>query len=187
MDSPIAFCFVLLTLLAVPGPTNTLLALSGATAGLRRSLALVLGVLAGYALSTAAQRAVFATLFEGSSTLEMWLRVLVASYLVYLSIRLWSTRAIEESQIGGQRVFVATFLNPKALIIALVLMPAEPIVPAFHFAALVVLTVAVSLVWIKAGVLAKRFSGGRYALVFPKVAAVALVAFAAVIVSSVFR
>jgi len=187
MDSPIAFCFALLVFLAIPGPTNTLLALSGATAGLRRSLPLLLAVLAGYMLSTAAQRAVFDTLLAGSSTLEVWLRVLVALYLVYLSIRLWRTRAMAQAPIGAQRVFVATFLNPKALIIALVLMPPHPVVPSFHFAALALLTIAVSVIWIKAGVLAQRVSGDRYARIFPKVAAVALVAFAAVIVSSVFR
>lgn len=188
MDSPIAFCLAAITLLAVPGPTNTLLALSGATAGFRRSLPLLLGELAGYNVSIVAQRAAIGVLFAGSSKPETLLRVLVALYLVYLSIRLWRTKTVDQqASFGAGRVFVTTLLNPKALIVALVLMPPEPIVPSFHLSMFSALTVGAGTAWIAAGALAKRVSNDRYAFVFSKLAAVALVTFATFIVSSVLR
>jgi threonine/homoserine/homoserine lactone efflux protein len=187
MDSPIAFCLVAFTLLAMPGPTNTLLALSGASVGLRGSWVPLLGVLAAYLLSIVAQRVVVGSLFEDSTTTETLLRVVVAIYLVYLSVRLWRATSQEQTSVGTRSVFMATLLNPKALILALVLMPPEPLVPPFHFAALTLFIICTGVAWTKAGVLAQSLASDRYALAFPKMAAVALAAFAAVIVSSVFR
>ncbi|MFY8031875.1 MAG: hypothetical protein ACOVO5_08585 [Devosia sp.] len=47
MTDPLLFLAAVLTLLGTPGPTNTLLATAGATAGVRRSLPRLLGVLGG--------------------------------------------------------------------------------------------------------------------------------------------
>ena len=56
MNEPLLFLAAVLTLLGTPGPTNTLLATSGAVAGLRRSLALLVAELAGYLLAIATIR-----------------------------------------------------------------------------------------------------------------------------------
>jgi hypothetical protein len=51
MEDPVLFALAVLAVLGTPGPTNTLLATAGATAGLRRSLALIPAEAAGYTIS----------------------------------------------------------------------------------------------------------------------------------------
>ena len=48
MTDKFSFIIVALALLATPGPTNTLLATSGAASGFRKSLVLLLGEFLGY-------------------------------------------------------------------------------------------------------------------------------------------
>ena len=47
MNDPLLFVLAAMLLLGTPGPTNTLLWVSAATTGTRRSLPLLLGELAG--------------------------------------------------------------------------------------------------------------------------------------------
>ncbi|HZF76664.1 MAG TPA: lysine transporter LysE, partial [Acetobacteraceae bacterium] len=51
MQDPVLFALAVLFILGTPGPTNTLLATSGATAGFRRSLILLPAEAAGYGIS----------------------------------------------------------------------------------------------------------------------------------------
>jgi len=62
----IAFAAAALSLLATPGPTNTLLATSGAKVGLRRSLPLLGAELGGYLLAILLLRALIGPLMAAN-------------------------------------------------------------------------------------------------------------------------
>ena len=62
MTDPILFFLAVATILATPGPTNTLMATSGATAGIVRSLPLLMAEIAGYLIAILMIRAVLAPL-----------------------------------------------------------------------------------------------------------------------------
>lgn len=112
-------------ILATPGPTNTLLASSGAQAGFRRSLPLVPAELCGYVLAIAG----WGLFLEPASAALPWLkpalRLPCAAYLMAVAWGLWSTagEALNGSSFGTRRVFTATLLNPKALLFAAVIFP----------------------------------------------------------------
>lgn len=116
--------------LATPGPTNTLLAASGARAGFRRSLPLVPAEFAGYGIAIAT----WGLFLEPASAALPWLKPLLRSacafYLVAVAWSLWRDAGSAENgeQLGARRVFSATLLNPKALLFAIAIFPQA----AFH-------------------------------------------------------
>jgi threonine/homoserine/homoserine lactone efflux protein len=188
MKDPIQFCLSVLTLLAVPGPTNTLLAASAAMVGFRRSVPLLLGELAGYLVSIVILRAALGALVGQSGDAQIVLRILVATYLAYLSIRLWRvTPASAALTVNVRRVFVVTLLNPKAFVFALFLIPAEPADPVFYYGAFALLITVVGAAWVLAGHVARRFAGDSSVTHVAKVASFALAAFAAIVIVDVFR
>lgn len=141
------FIFAILALLLTPGPTNTLLTVGAATRGLRASLPLLLGELAGYLAVVMPLATIAAPLLEGRPALAIALRFAAACWVLFLAIRLWrasSGNLVEDgsSSVTIGQVFLTTVLNPKAPIIGLVIMPHGPvaqIAPALGLFSLLVL------------------------------------------------
>jgi threonine/homoserine/homoserine lactone efflux protein len=184
VNDPFAFTLAVLVLLAVPGPTNTLLAGAGWTSGIARSLPLLLGELAGYNIAIAVYRNTLATMVPEGSGAQIALRLAIAAYLLFLAVRLWRTAPdANVSAFTLRRVFVTTVLNPKALILALLIFPAPPAAVAVYTFGFSALVVAVGTGWVVTGSLISQFTKTRYSLVAPRVCAVALAAFAVAVVS----
>lgn len=163
-----AFILASLALLATPGPTNTLLATSGAAAGLRRSLKLIPGELSGYALSITTLSLIILPLVNASPIVSVVLRLACGAYLVWSAVHLWREGAdtIASSEpVCVRRVFVTTLLNPKGIVFALVIVPylgerrfAEA---APYLACLALMMVSVALTWISGGALVRAGARGR--------------------------
>jgi threonine/homoserine/homoserine lactone efflux protein len=114
------------SLLCMPGPTNTLLAIAGSTAGIRKSLHLPLLEGAAYTISTGFLVMVVAPILSSNSTLLQLFRLLCCAVLWYQAVYLWrSTRAdrfvADSYRITGRQLFAATLVNPKNLIFAFVI------------------------------------------------------------------
>lgn len=123
----VTFVAVVVALLATPGPTNTLLAASGAAVGLTRSPRLLLAECAGYFLAGSAS-------VTGASSITM------------------------------ARVFFTTLLNPKALILALLVFPRGTLVAlAPWLAGLSVMVAIVASAWIALGAAVAHASLGSIA------------------------
>ncbi len=192
MIDPIAFVLAALTLLATPGPTNTLLAMSGAAAGLRPSLRLLGAELGGYMISILTLSLVLGPLVRGNPLVAVVLKGLCALYLVFLAIKLWregSSALVTSAPVPFRRVFTTTLLNPKAVIFAFLILPHladRRIVQGLpYLAGLCALIVMVGGSWIALGSVLQAGSGGRLAGgLVRRVGAGALVVFAVVLSSS---
>ena len=185
---PLAFALAALVLLATPGPTNTLLWLSGASAGFRRSLPLLAGELGGYLAVIIPSVALLAPFLAAHPQLGLVLRLAAATWVLYLAYALWTTDAgrSEGAAISIRQVFITTLLNPKALIVALVLLPQTGLVAVWPWiAAFSLLVVAVGSTWIGAGSMLVQMSKGLSASHLPRrIAAVCLTLFSVGIAGS---
>lgn len=119
-----SFAAAALIVLLTPGPTNTLLAAAGAAMGVRRAALLPVAEAAGYALAIAAFLAVTSR-FSDVGFVMPALKA-AAVWLVVAAARLWRqpVRIDAAAHVTAlRRVFVATILNPKAMLVGTVLIP----------------------------------------------------------------
>ncbi|MDQ0455416.1 hypothetical protein [Rhizobium paknamense] len=157
------FLFAVLALLLAPGPTNTLMGVAGARFGLTRVLRLLPAEISGY-LTT-----IIPLLLIGQHLPQHWpgfaatLKLAAAVWVLILALKLWHMPVTGEDHghISAGRVYVTTMLNPKALVFALVLLPApgEAVFP-LYFGLFIVLVGAVAVIWGVAGRLTQTGQGG---------------------------
>jgi len=182
VENPLLFALAVATLLITPGPTNTLLAAAGATAGFRRSLPLLLGELAGYNITIFTIGNLLGAHASESGTRTV-LSLVAAAYLSFLAIRMWRVRLEKHTTtVRLRHVFVTTLLNPKALIFALLIVPVHSPNAALYFAAFSAIVAVVGGTWIGFGTFVGNIAGSRYLTFVPKVTSVALAIFATVLI-----
>lgn len=157
------FLFAVLALLLTPGPTNTLIGLAGAQSGLQSLRRLLPAELFGY-LTTVVPAAWFGTMM-----IELWppatglLKLIAAAWVMYLAVGLWGPRSdvVRSDEVTAKRVYITTALNPKALIVAFVLLP-PPTDAQFllKLALFCVVASGVALIWGTFGTVAHTKVGG---------------------------
>ena len=176
-----AFTLALAVLLLTPGPTNTLLAVAGASQGFRRSLPLMGAEIAGY-LTTIVPLVTFAGPYlESQPLIANAVKLASAAFVLYLAIRLWTAPAPDAAQtcIEGRCVYVTTVTNPKALIIGLALIPAGPFDETLPYLAVLSLTIlVVASIWLLIGAAVIRAVSRRHPALVGRVAAGFLLFFA---------
>ncbi|MBD9373049.1 threonine transporter [Rhizobium sp. ARZ01] len=141
-------------ILLTPGPTNTVLAASGAANGLWQSRLLPLAEAAGYALAIS----FFvwtATLVSGVWWAMPALKVAASGWLALSAIRLWSAKSDARGAVGSDvfgRVFLTTIFNPKAMIVGTMLIPHSTTEEtALHVATFVLLSTLAGIGWVALG------------------------------------
>ena len=187
MTAALLFILAVLGLLAVPGPTNTLMAAAGAARGVRRSLPLLAGELGGYAVAIT----VWTELVGAAATREPMIgvaaKLLAALFLLWSAYRLWSKAGTHPVGAGGitlQRVFLTTLINPKGLVFAFAIFPPVGFIERLPylgvFAVLVVLT---ALGWQTLGAATALSSRGLFTAVrVERACAVVLAVFAILLI-----
>lgn len=183
--TPFDFLAATLLVLITPGPTNTVLAASGAAMGLRRAWIMPLAGGLGYLFAVSAFFAL-AALLAGNQAASAIVRLLAAAWLVDSAFRLWN-RPFAEMPSARQdafwRVFVTTVVNPKAMLIGTVLVPATSVgAPAPWIASSAGLAILAGLAWVLLGALLPKILR-PYAY---KVAAIVLAGFALLAAVSIF-
>lgn len=141
----------ILLLLLTPGPTNTLMMLSGADRGFRASLRLIPVELLAYLCTVGPLTLLAHAASPWLETLRPAIAIVAGLWVLSLALRLWTAAPQQGDRplVTASRLFVTTLLNPKALIFGLVLLPAAA--PAEGFALFAALVVIVALAWIWLG------------------------------------
>lgn len=179
-----SFLAGLVVLLIVPGPTNTLLAAAGATAGLRSAMQLLAAEMLAYLVAVALLGFALAPLVMQVPRLGVALQAVAALYLLQAAWRLWrtDTGATTCPVVSWRLVFLTTLMNPKSLVIAFGLMPAgwnSGIATALpHLLVLASIIPAMGGLWLLAGRLGGRAMGPAAARRAPRLSALALTVFA---------
>lgn len=146
-------------LMAAPGPTNALLALAGAERGWRGALPLVAVALASW-LAVVLPLTLAGQAIATVPTLRAALALASALWVLWLALRLWRAPAEgTRPAVTAGAVMLTTFLNPKALVIGLALLPGAGPAAVAGFAGI---AAAVGLAW--AGIGALTRSGGALPL-----------------------
>lgn len=160
MTDLVQFTMLALALLAAPGPTNALLATAGATLPLRHAWPLLAAELAGYGVALLVLMLAIGPVAAGHAAFAWTLRIAAMLYLLYLAWRLWGHRLddyVGEVDVRFRQVLIATLLNPKSLVLAFVLLPAQA--PVLHLIALAVLILLTGGGWILLGQQVRRRAG----------------------------
>jgi threonine/homoserine/homoserine lactone efflux protein len=120
------FALEVLGVLAIPGPTNSLLFVSGVSRGFRASLNLILAEVGAYIISISLLVFALEPVIRTHSTLPQLLRVACSLYLAQMAVGLWRSGGCEAQgshPITVRRVFLTTLMNPKNLIFAFGIFP----------------------------------------------------------------
>lgn len=181
--SLVSFIVAAIVILVTPGPTNTLLAASGAAMGWRRAALLPVAEAAGYLIAVTGYLSLASFLAEAGPAMPA-LKGIAAAWLFHCAWKLWTqpaqSAAVERS-IALRRVFLATILNPKAMLVGAVLIPGMSDGLQHRAAgAFLVLSLAAGVAWTLGGSLLPR-SARRHAY---RAAAVVVGLFSVVAASS---
>jgi threonine/homoserine/homoserine lactone efflux protein len=178
---PLQFALAILLLLATPGPTNTLLWLSGAAIGFRRSAGLLLGELGGYLAVIFPVAGLAAPVISAHPEIGLAVKLAAACWILFMAHALCTTKAhvSDERPITLSQVFFTTVFNPKGLIIALAIIPQVGLAAMLPWlAAFAVLTLGAGSLWVAAGTLLARLPRQRTGSRLPcRIAAACLVVF----------
>lgn len=140
-------------ILVTPGPTNTVLAASGAARGLRQARLLPLAEAAGYALAISFFVCV-AAMVSGLWWALPAMKIAASAWLALSAVRLWSASPeMEKTGTGAYaRVFLTTILNPKAMIVGTMLIPQSTIDDVtLRIASFVLLSTLAGIGWVALG------------------------------------
>jgi len=183
-------------ILLTPGPTNTLLALAGLGLGLRRALPLLAFELAGYLISISSWGLLLAPVQLQFPWIATLVKVAGSCYLAWTAVKVWRDAKLlqtpQQRTITPKVLFVATLLNPKGLLFALVIFPPHTFEVlqsyALTMAAFACLLVPVGALWIGLGhALNNRHLRFINPCKIQQVSAVALGMFSAFIAWAAFR
>lgn len=182
--------------LITPGPTNTLLATAGLQQGMGRAVRLAAAEVAGYVIAISAWGGFLAHAVHALAWLPSLVRIASCAYVAYLAVRMWRTTlafdASSQGNIGPRTLFIATLLNPKAILFAGTIFPPAAFAHVVDYVRamgiFVAMVLPIGLAWIAFGAALGR---GRLVWVsaegMQRCASIVLAAFSLTLAWSLFR
>jgi len=164
MSSLTPFILGIVALLAVPGPTNSLLAAAGARSGLHDAPKLMLAEVSAYLIAITALMRWGAPAMAAFPAAGALIQLGVALYLLRSAIWFWRNGGKLGESIGevtAFRVFLTTLGNPKSVIFAFLIFPAAAI--AHPLALFIPINMGIAFGWLLLGRLIARQSASTAA------------------------
>lgn len=158
------FIGLVTAILLTPGPTNTLLASSGIQIGLRKSFRLIPAEALGYLIAISCWGILIGKISTHLPALPHILKLFSAGYILYLAIKLWRTAEVSDhinhATIRARELFLATLLNPKALLFASAIFPIVVWKSSYYYVMYMLtflcLLIPIALLWTFVGTLLGR-------------------------------
>ncbi|RMP73658.1 LysY/Ygga family exporter protein [Pseudomonas syringae pv. atrofaciens] len=150
----------MLTLLLVPGPTNSLLLQSGISRGLGMySLKLVAAEWAAYLIQITSWGLSIDAMIENYGWVVVATKVLAVMFLFYISLKLWFSIQQDTdgkpAPISIRALFLATLNNPKGLFFATIIAPAGTFLHLESYGAFMtvfsLVVIPVGITWVALG------------------------------------
>lgn len=164
MGGQFTFVLAVLALLATPGPTNTLMAASGAQRGVGRSLPLLAGELGGYLIAITVWIELVGAVAAGHPLVPVVAKFIAAAFLVWSAWKLWANAGhadLAQRGVTLGRVFATTLINPKALVFAFAIFPPVGLAARLpYLSVFAALVLATAIGWMTLGTVAARSSAG---------------------------
>ncbi|MDQ0559728.1 threonine/homoserine/homoserine lactone efflux protein [Rhizobium mesoamericanum] len=148
-----AFAASVVALLILPGPTNAVLAMASHGLSLSRMGVLLVAVILTY-LAVIVPVSLFGGPFlQQHPAVSQGVKLASATWMFYLASKLWGrpSRQIQLVALGVRQVVATTLLNPKAIIIALAMLPSRGILAPDVFLSFVVAAGGTSCIWLSIG------------------------------------
>lgn len=138
----------LMILLLTPGPTNTLILLAGTERGFLRAASLIPVELAAYLAVILPLALLSHALADPLEALRPVVAAAAGLWVAWLAVQMWRAApdATARETVTPRRLAVTTLLNPKGLIMGLVLLPAAGATPT-AFALLAACIALVAAFW----------------------------------------
>ena len=158
------FVLAVLALLATPGPTNTLMAASGAQRGVAGSLPLLAGELGGYLIAITLWIELVGAVAASQPLVPVIAKFIAVGFLVWSAWKLWANAGradLAQRGITLGRVLGTTLVNPKTLAFAFAIFPRVGFVERLPFFGVFAgLVIATAVGWMALGTAAARSSAG---------------------------
>lgn len=160
---------VMFPLIISPGPGNVMLAAAGMKQGTLRSIPLILGINLGVLLYSLLIGLGMQSLFERFPFLLLVIKLGGIAYLLWLAIKFWkpaiSGSAASVSKIGFKEGLFLQLLNPKGMVMLLVMFSLFASNPEGHSPAqvyiitgmLLLVNITSNFIWVMLGGLLNRF------------------------------
>ncbi|WP_168880172.1 threonine transporter RhtB [Rhizobium sp. P28RR-XV] len=146
--SAFALALAVFSLLVLPGPTNTLLALSAEKLTPGQYTGRLATVMAAYIAVVVPFAWIAGPILQDHVQVAKSVKLASAGWVLYLGFRVWtSEKQFDGATLGNGRLLLTTLLNPKGLMLGLTILPPSPL-------SLAILTSVVALtssIWIFAG------------------------------------
>ena len=160
LESVISLISATALLLGSPGPAPLALAAMGATFGVRKGVAFLIGIILGLFVAIVGATAGLAALFSAFPDVRLSIQIIGAIYILYVAFKIATASVLPPSESAAQEPpdfidgFILNILNPKAYaaflaIFSQFLMPFSGSLSAYTITGIVCLLVAVTVVIIQ--------------------------------------